>query len=120
MSSESRAHLHLYGIRNCDSCRNAIKWLEARKVPFTFHDFRVDGLPEDLLKGWLESAHGPRLLNKRSTTWRQLSAEEKQVAETSPLPLLLANPTLIKRPVITDGKTILDIGFSPAHLEDTI
>lgn len=120
MSSESRAHLHLYGIRNCDSCRNAIKWLEARKVPFTFHDFRVDGLPEDLLKDWLESAHGPRLLNKRSATWRQLSAEEKQVAETSPLPLLLANPTLIKRPVITDGKIILDIGFSPAHLEDTI
>jgi arsenate reductase len=120
MSSEQRVHLHIYGIRNCDSCRHTLQWLEAREAPFTFHDFRVDGLPEQQLKDWLESAHGPRLLNKRSTTWRKLSEQEKQAAETRPLPLLLANPTLIKRPVITDGKAILDIGFSPAQLEDYI
>ncbi len=120
MSSEFRVHLHLYGIRNCDSCRHAMQWLEIRKVPFTFHDFRVDGLPEDLLQDWLESAHGPYLLNRRSTTWRQLSVQEKQSAESGDLPLFLANPTLIKRPVITDGKTILDIGFSPSYLEDYI
>ena len=62
----------------------------------------------------------PFLLNKRSTTWRQLTETDKQAAEKDPLPVLLAHPTLIKRPVITDGNTILDVGFSPANLEDYI
>jgi len=97
-----------------------MKWLETRRVPFTFHDFRVDGLPETLLKNWLESSHGSYLLNKRSTTWRNLSDQEKQAAEADPLPLLISHPTLIKRPVITDGKSILDVGFSPSHMEDYI
>jgi arsenate reductase len=86
-------------------------------VPFTFHDFRVDGLDEGLLKSWLDSSFSPALLNKRSTTWRKLEAEQKQTAESQLLPLLLANPTLIKRPVITDGETILDIGFSSSFKE---
>ena len=120
MLSEDRIHLHIYGIRNCDTCRSALKWLTIRNVPHTFHDFRVDGLPEDVLQGWLASSHAPYLVNRRSTTWRTLSDADRQKADTDALPLLLANPTLIKRPVITDGNTILDIGFSPAHLEDYI
>jgi arsenate reductase len=113
-------HLHLYGIKNCDSCRNATKWLEARRVPFTFHDFRVEELSEELLRGWLDTAHAPYLLNKRSTSWRQLSDEDRQRAETGLLQLFLAHPTLIKRPVITDGETILDIGYSPDKLKDYV
>jgi arsenate reductase len=97
-----------------------LKWLETRNVSFTFHDYRSGGLSEKLLKDWLESAHAPYLLNRRSTTWRMLSEQEKQGLENQPLPILLANQTLIKRPVITDGKIILDIGFSPASLEDYI
>ena len=120
MLSENRIHLHVYGISNCDTCRSTLKWLETRNVPHTFHDFRVDGLPRDLLETWLASSHAPYLLNKRSTTWRQLSEEERQAAENDPLELFLAHPTLIKRPVITDGNTILDIGFSPSHLDDYI
>ena len=120
MSSNNGVHLHLFGIKNCDSCRNATKWLEARKVPFTFHDFRVEELSEELLKGWLDTPHAPNLLNRRSTSWRNLSDGEKQQAETGLPGLLLAHPTLIKRPVITDGKAILDIGFSPSRLEDYI
>lgn len=120
MSSEHRIHLQVYGIRNCDTCRATLKWLQLRNVPHTFHDFRADGLSEDLVRSWLASPHAEYLVNKRSTTWRQLDKEEKRAAETNPLPLLLANPTLIKRPVITDGETILDVGFSPAHLEDYI
>jgi arsenate reductase len=120
MSSEHRIHLHVYGIRNCDSCRAALKYLQTRNVPHTFHDFRADGLQEELLAGWLASSHREYLLNKRSTTWRQLSDAEKQAAESDPMALLLANPTLIKRPVITDGETILDVGFSPSGLDDYI
>jgi arsenate reductase len=120
MSSEHRIHLHVYGIGNCDTCRSTLNWLKTRNVPCTFHDFRVDGLSEELLKAWLDSSHSEYLVNKRSTTWRQLSEPEKQAAETAPLPLLMARPTLIKRPVITDGRTILDIGFSPRNLDDYI
>lgn len=120
MLIEHRIHLHLYGIPNCDSCRAALKWLDTRKVPHTFHDFRKEGLNAKEVQGWVESAHGPYLLNKRSTTWRQLSDEQKAAAETNLAVLLLEHPTLIKRPVITDGEIILDVGFSPAGLEDYI
>ena len=124
MLSEHRIHLHVYGIRNCDTCRSTLKWLETRNVPHTFHDFRVDGLADAMLKSWLASSHAPYLVNKRSTPWRQLSESEKQAVETAReaevMALLLAQPTLIKRPVITDGNTILDIGFSPSNLEDYI
>ena len=120
MSSDHRVHLHLYGIKNCDSCRNAMKWLEAHRVPFTFHDFRVEELSEELVRGWLDTAHARNLLNKRSTSWRKLSDEDKQQAETGLLQLFLAHPTLIKRPVITDGETILDIGYSPDKLKDYV
>ena len=117
MSSEQGVHLHVYGIRNCDSCRAALKWLGARNVPHTFHDFRVDGLPDEQLKAWLASTHASSLVNKRSTSWRKLPDDQKLLAETGPLALLQTNLTLIKRPVITDGHTIIDVGFSPPNLE---
>ena len=110
--------LHLYGIRNCDSCRGALRWLAARSVPHTFHDLREEPPSRELLSSWLESPEASRLLNRRSTTWRQLPDEEKGCADRDPLPLLFAHPTLIKRPVITDGTTVLDVGFDPARLEE--
>jgi Spx/MgsR family transcriptional regulator len=120
MPSEFRIHLHVYGIANCDGCRAALSWLSARNVPHTFHDLRKEGLSEARLGGWLASAHAPYLINRRSTTWRKLTANEKRQADANPLPLLLEHPTLIKRPVITGGETILDIGFSPSSLDDYI
>jgi len=120
MLNKQGAKLVLYGIKNCDSCRSAMKWLEKHNVPFTFHDFRVSGLDEAMLKSWLESDQAPKLLNKRSTSWRQLSDQQKQAAETDPLQLLLANPTLIKRPVISDGKKIVEVGFSADKMEGII
>lgn len=120
MLSEHRIHLHVYGIRNCDSCRHALRWLDARRVPHTFHDVREEGLDPARTQAWLESAHGPYLLNRRSTTWRQLSEEDRQRANDSLPALLVEHPTLMKRPVITDGRTILDVGFEPDSLEDYI
>ncbi|NNK37661.1 MAG: arsenate reductase [Xanthomonadales bacterium] len=120
MLNEDRIFLHVYGIRQCDSTRHALKFLDTRKVPHQFHDFREEGVDGALLKRWLESAHGEYLMNRRSTTWRGLSEKEKQAANDDPLPTLLAHPTLIKRPVITDGDVILEVGFSPSSLEDYI
>ena len=120
MSSDYRIHLHVYGIGNCDTCRSTLRWLKTRNVPHTFHDFRKEGLPRSSLEQWLDSSHGPYLLNRRSTTWRQLSDADRRQAESDPLSLFLAHPTLIKRPVVTDGEAILDVGFSPDNLEDYI
>jgi Spx/MgsR family transcriptional regulator len=120
MSSDDKVHLHVYGIPNCDTVRSALKWLGAREVPHTFHDFREEGVPEATLRRWLASAHGQYLLNKRSATWRQLTPEDKLEAESDPVPMFIEHPTLIKRPVVTDGKTILGVGFSPQSLEDHI
>ncbi len=120
MLNEDRIHLDVYGITNCDSCRATLKWLKTRNVPHTFHDFRKDGLSADRLRSWLDSDHAGALLNRRSTTWRQLTDKQKEQALTDPLELLLEHPTLIKRPVLTEGDVILDVGFSPRHLEDYI
>jgi len=120
MSSEHRAHLHVYGIRNCDSCRHALRWLVARGVPHTFHDVRQEGLDARLLDTWLASAHGAGLVNRRSTTWRRLTDAQRQRADCDPNALLLEHPTLLKRPVITDGETILGVGFNPNSVEEFI
>ena len=109
--------LHVYGIRNCDTVRATLKWLDARTVPHSFHDFRKDGLDEAELRRWLASDHAALLLNRRSATWRELSAEQKAAAGEDPAPLLLEHPTLIKRPVITDGRRVLTVGFSPSALQ---
>jgi Spx/MgsR family transcriptional regulator len=120
MQSDKGMHLHLYGIRNCDSCRRAVKWLHSNNVPHTLHDFREEGLSRDLVDDWLASSHGPMLLNRRSTTWRQLSTAQKQAAERDPASLIMDHPTLLKRPVITDGENIVAVGFEPTKLEHCI
>ena len=70
--------LTVYGIKQCDTCRKALKWLTAKGIDHQFHDFRVDGLQAELLQGWLESTFAGKLVNRRSTTWRQLSEEQRQ------------------------------------------
>ena len=78
--------LRVYGIKNCDTVRKTLKWLEQRSVPHEFHDFRVDGLDEKALRGWLESPLGDELLNRRSATWRVDHGALRYQTETSPGP----------------------------------
>lgn len=85
----------LFGLKNCDTCRKALKALGE----VTFVDVRADGVPAEILQSALDQ-FGAKLINTRSTTWRGLSEEERQ---KEPLSLLLANPTLMKRPLIKAG-----------------
>ena len=103
--------LTLYGIKNCDTVKKACRWLEDHGVKYQFHDFRQDGLDKKKLKNWLETLGWEALVNKRSTTWRNLSDTDKDISSNSKaITLLLANPTLIKRPVVVKNKTLL-VGF---------
>ena len=120
MQSDHAIHLHLYGIRNCDGCRRAVNWLRSKDVPHTLHDFREEGLSREMVDAWLASAHGPKLLNRRSTTWRQLPDARRQAAVSDPASLIMEHPTLLKRPVITDGAHIIAVGFEPSKLEHCI
>jgi len=97
----------LVGIKNCDSVKKARKWLEGHGVAYTFHDLREQGVERAELEQWLDALGWETLLNRRSTTWKQLSeAERSDVDRDKSLALMLAHPTLIKRPVLINGKTI--------------
>jgi len=101
----------IYGIKNCDTCRKARKWLEGEGIAHRFHDFRADGLDEKTVAGWLAELGGDALVNRRGTTWRNLSeAERDSVAGKNGATVIAANPTLIKRPVFDLGDRRL-VGF---------
>lgn len=104
----------LFGLATCDTTRAARKWLDAQGVPHVFHDVREDGLTRAILEGWLKQLGWAKVLNKSSTTWRQLPVETQQgVGPNSAVDLLMAHPTLVKRPVLDRGGS-LSLGFKPA------
>ncbi|MDH5592370.1 MAG: ArsC family reductase [Gammaproteobacteria bacterium] len=106
--------LTLYGIKNCDTVKKARRWLNANGVDFQFHDFRTDGLDQSTIESWLQFVSWEVLLNKRGTTWRKLEDPRKeQLDQTTVIDLMLENPTLIKRPVLTDNSNCL-VGFKEA------
>ncbi len=101
----------LYGIKNCDTCRRARKAMDGTGIPYQFHDLREDGLSAALLEHLLEKVPVVEAINKRSTTWRNLPDEEKQAVDANKArELLLANPTLLKRPLLDTGDEIL-VGY---------
>jgi arsenate reductase (glutaredoxin) len=101
----------LFGLKNCDTCKKALKDLEASGAAPEFVDIRAEADLKSLLPRWIAAA-GEKLVNRSSTTWRGLSDADKARASGSSLEgLLLGNPTLIKRPVIEAGDEIL-IGWS--------
>ncbi len=101
----------LYGISNCDTVKKAKTWLESQHIDYQFHDYRKDGLDPQLLNYFAEQLGWETLLNKRSTSWRQLNEQQKQqLSETTALQYMLETPTLIKRPLLDTGKRLI-IGF---------
>jgi len=103
----------IYGIPNCDVVKKTLTWFKQRPVTIVFHDFRKDGISNNLLKAWSAAVKWETLLNKKSTTWRELSAaeQEKVTSESTAIQLMMDNPTLIKRPVIDFGKGIT-VGYN--------
>lgn len=103
----------LYGISNCDTVKKARRWLDQRRIDYSFHDFRKDGLTPLQVKAWLKQVDWESLLNRRGRTWRELSAAEQLVSTAAQaVSLCCKYPTLIKRPVLVSGKQIV-IGFDP-------
>lgn len=103
--------LTVYGIPNCDTVKKARVFLDAQGQSPQFHDFRKDGLTVDMVRAWLAHVPMDKLLNKRGTSWRNLSdADKANEDEAHLVALMVAQPTLIKRPVIDrDGR--ITVGF---------
>jgi len=102
----------LYGIKNCDTVKKARRWLEQHGIEYLFHDFRADGLSPETFALWLEQVGAATLINKRSTTWKQLAEKDRtQVVEGDAASIALQQPTLIKRPVLQYRKQVI-VGFS--------
>ena len=104
--------LIVYGIKNCDTVKKALKWLADHNIEYKHHDNSIDGLDSNFLDQAEAQLGWDELVNKRSTTWRNLDEQVKNsIYKTTALSVLAENPTLIKRPIILqDGKAL--IGFN--------
>ena len=104
----------IYGLASCDTTRAARKWLGGQGIAHSFHDVREDGLTRARVEGWVKQLGWESVLNKASTTWRELPQEAKEALDQKKaVALLLTHPTLVKRPVLDRGGD-LSIGFKPA------
>ncbi len=92
----------LFGIPNCNQVKNARTWLDAHQQPYVFHDFKKSGVNPDWINIWLKNQPWDVLINKKGTTWRNLSEERKaSIVDTqSAIALMLESPSIIKRPVL--------------------
>jgi arsenate reductase len=105
--------VQLYGIPNCDTMKKARTWLEAQRVDYEFHDYKKSGIERAKLESWVRSAGWEVLLNRAGTTFRKLPDGAKtDLTEAKAVRLMLEQPSMIKRPVLERGKTLL-VGFSP-------
>ncbi|MCQ8876949.1 ArsC family reductase [Pseudoalteromonas shioyasakiensis] len=108
----------LYGISNCDTIKKAKKYLTDKNIAFTFHDYRKDGVDLAMLTEFAAHLDWQDLVNKRGTTYRQLSDEQKQsLNKDTALALLVEQPAMIKRPVMTHDSQYY-LGFKAAQYDE--
>ncbi len=110
--------LTLYGIPNCNSVKKAIDFLNAKKIDFSFHNYKKSGISRDKLEEWLLQIPLDKIVNKQGTTFKKLSDEEKAEFDSphSAIPLIMEKTSIIKRPIIEDQK-IVALGFDAEKYE---
>ncbi len=107
----------MFGIKNCDTIKKARTWLDAHGVAFAFHDYKTAGIDAAVLRDWIGRVGWEALLNRAGTTFRKLpEAERADLDADKATALMLAHPSMIKRPVLETGETLL-VGFKPERYE---
>lgn len=114
--------LTLYGIPNCDTVKKARAWLQEQGLAYEFHDFKKNGLTRSTLEHWLTQQSLEVLINRKGTTWRTLTDEQKAAASetAAAIELMLAKPSVIKRPLLYHAAhptQTLTVGFSAAEYQ---
>jgi arsenate reductase len=103
----------IYGIKNCDTMKKARAWLDSHGVAYAFHDYKSEGIGKEKLKHWCDELGWETLLNRAGTTFRKLpDADREGLNERKAFALMLAQPSMIKRPVFELGGKLL-VGFKP-------
>lgn len=110
----------IYGIKACDTMKKARDWLDGRGVAYDFHDYKALGVDRARLEGWSKAVGWETLLNRSGTTFRKLADADKQdLTEAKAIDLMLAQPSMIKRPVLDlDGR--LMVGFKPERYQEAM
>ena len=104
--------LTVYGIKSCDTCRRARKFLTEKRIDFRFHDVREDGLDIQMLERWSTRIEWQRLLNRQSLSWRKIpEVDRNDMTRDKAFAAILLSPTLIKRPVL-EHREFFAVGFS--------
>ena len=110
----------LYGIKNCDTMKKARAWLDARGLAYAFHDYKVQGIDRTRLERWARSVGWETLLNRAGTTFRKLAeADRIDLSERKAIDLMLAQPSMIKRPVLDLGDRLV-VGFKAEQYEEAM
>jgi Spx/MgsR family transcriptional regulator len=111
----------IYGIKNCDTMKKARAWLDKAKVGYAFHDYKSAGIDKDRLEKWAKKAGWDVLLNKAGTTFKKLPDKDREgLTEPKAIQLMLAQPSMIKRPVLDLGRDRLVVGFKPELYQDAV
>ena len=114
----------IYGIKSCDTMKKAFTKLDELSVSYEFHDYKKQGIDKESLQRWVDELGVDKVLNKRGTTWRKLSDEQKQAADADvnkAIELLIANSSMIKRPIVEGSyrdEPIVLCGFDEAALNE--
>lgn len=110
--------LTVFGIKSCDTCRRARKYLAEQDIEFSFHDVRENGLDIQMLERWAARIDWQKLLNKQSLTWRKIAeVDRNDMTKDKAFALMIDRPTLLKRPVLESEK-FLAVGFSEKRFSD--
>ncbi|MDH4090988.1 MAG: ArsC family reductase [Cyclobacteriaceae bacterium] len=109
----------VYGIKNCNTVKRALDWLNRNQIDFEFHDYKRAGITKEKLKIWSKQVGWESLVNKKGTTWRQLDAsvQSKVKNEAAAISLMAEKTSVIKRPLIEDNGKVLALGFDEAGYE---
>ncbi len=103
----------IYGIKNCDTMKKAFTWLDKHKVAYSFHDYKKEGIDRARLEKWVKAQGWEIILNRAGITFKKLPDQDKEgITEKKAIALMLAQPSMIKRPVIEKGARLL-VGFKP-------
>ena len=120
MGMTSRALVTIYGIKNCDSVKKARAWLDGRGVQYEFHDYKATGIDRSRLEQWCKELGWETLLNRAGTTFRKLPDADRNVSDArKAVALMLAQPSMIKRPVLDLGGRLV-VGFKPEIYEGVV
>jgi Spx/MgsR family transcriptional regulator len=111
----------IYGIKNCDTMKKARAWLDKHGVDYAFHDYKSTGIEREQLERWSKKVGWETLLNRAGTTFRKLPDKDKNgLSEKKALALMLAQPSMIKRPVLDPGGGKLLVGFTPERYGEAV